>query len=37
MGAFILIMIGIVAVVTFWGTLDMLKQIKNLPDDEDKE
>ncbi len=36
MGAFILIMIAIVTLLAFWGSYDMLKQINNLPDDEDK-
>ncbi len=37
MAVFLLIMTGIIAVIAFWGTFDMLKQLNNLPDDEDKE
>jgi hypothetical protein len=37
MGAFILVMVGIVSLLAVIGSYDMLKQINNLPDDEDKE
>ncbi len=36
MAVFLLIMTGIIEVIAFWGTFDMLKQINNLPDNEDK-
>ncbi len=37
MGAFILFMVAIVTILALWGSFDMLKQINDLPDDEDKE
>lgn len=30
-------MVGIVSVLAFWGSFVMLKQLNDLPDDEDKE
>jgi hypothetical protein len=37
MGAFILVLVSIVSLLAVIGSYDMLKQINNLPDDEDKE
>lgn len=37
MGAFILVMVGIVSLLAVIGSYDMLKQINKLPDDEDKQ